>query len=709
MARSFVATDPIDLAISGMSCASCAGRVERALRTVPGVRQAVVNLATEQARITGGDQTALIAAVAQAGYTAHPAGPASAETAAPETPRSGFTGAAGAGLLAAPLLAGMVDHRLMLPPLWQCALASVVLFGFGARFFRSAWHGLRSGSGNMDLLVSLGAGAAWALSTYLWWRAPAAAMGHLYYESAALIVAFVRLGKALELRARRSSAAALHGLLKLRPDTIRLLRDGSEAVVPLAQAQVGDHAVFRPGERIALDGAVIAGESMVDDALLTGESLPVAKTLGDRVAGGTMNIDGTLTIRITATGDETMLARIVRLVETAQADKPQIQRLVDRVSGVFVPVVLVIAAATIGLWWSLGAGPERALLNAVAVLVIACPCALGLATPMAIMVGLGAAARAGILIRDPNVLQHAHAVRTVVFDKTGTLTLGKPDLAQVTPLADANDAELRRLAGSVLANSEHPLAAAVRVASPLPAAGFQAHPGAGASATVAGRALVFGNRALLAQYHLTAPAGDAGTVSWLAETGPEPRLLGAFRFSDRVRPEAAAAIARLQQAGFKVAMLSGDSQAETTTVATALGITEARGALLPEQKAAAIAAMRRHAPVAMVGDGLNDAPALAAADLSIAMGSGTDVAIQASSITLMRNDPRLVADAIDIARRTRVVIWQGLFWAFAYNTVALPLAAAGKLTPVIAAGAMAASSLCVVFNALRLRGWKPRI
>jgi Cu+-exporting ATPase len=701
MTLPFVAKAPIDLAIQGMSCAACAGRVERALRAVPGVRHAAVNLATERARVTGGDTHALIDAVGRAGYAAHPAGQ-------PGLPSSsGFMGAAGAGLLAAPLLVGMLDDRLMLPAVWQCALTSAVLFGFGATFFRGAWRGLRSGSLSMDVLVSLGASAAWALSTYIWWRAPAGVMHHSYYESAAVIVALVRLGKALELRARRSSAAALHSLLKLRPDTIRLLRGGIEVVAPLAQARVGDRAVFRPGERIGLDGRVVAGAGMVDEALLTGESLPVTKTVGENVAAGTMNIDGALTVQVTAIGDETMLARIVRLVETAQADKPHIQQLVDRVSSVFVPMVLVVSVLTFALWWALAGHPEHALLNAVSVLVIACPCALGLATPMAIMIGLGAAARGGILIRDPDVLESAHKLHTVVFDKTGTLTLGKVALAEVTALADIAPAELRLLAGSVLANSEHPLAEAVRVAKPLPAEAFHAYPGAGAGATVSGKTLVFGNRALLAQFHFVPPPGDAGTVSWLAQPGA-PGLLGAFRFSDRIRPESALAVTRLLRAGFSLAVLSGDSVAATRAVGAEVGIADARGGLLPSDKAAAIVAMRAQGPVAMVGDGLNDAPALAAADIGIAMGSGTDVAIETAGITLMRSDPRLVADAIDIARRTRRVIWEGLFWAFAYNAIALPLAAAGELTPTIAAAAMAASSLCVVFNALRLRAWKPR-
>jgi Cu+-exporting ATPase len=690
-----------DYAIGGMNCAACVRRVERALTSVTGVQSAQVNLATERARVIGGDPQALRAAVAAAGYEARPV----TQATAPENGRAELIAVAAAALLTLPLVPGMFDARLMLRPIAQCLLASIVLFVFGARFFRGAWHSLLSLTGSMDLLVALGTTAAWGLSSVLWARAPAGHPPMLYYDSAAVIVTFVRLGKALERRARRRSADALRALMQLRPDSIRLLRDGVETEVALTQAVVGDHAVIHPGERIPLDGAVVSGASSVDESMLTGESLPVAKATGDKVAGGTVSLDGRLEILITAVGEETVLARIVRLVEDAQADKPAIQHLVDQVSAVFVPVVIAAAVLTFLLWWAFAGHPAHAVLIAVSVLVIACPCALGLATPMAIMIGFGAAARAGILIRDADALERAHAIRTVAFDKTGTLSLGHPTLEAITQLADLPEADLRRLAAGLQSASEHSLARAVRMANPPPVQDFRAYPGRGVSGTVESRQLVFGNRALMADYGL-APAPADGTISWLAALNSGPLLLGAFAFTDPPRPESADAILRLRRMGLAVAMLSGDSASAAGAMAATLGITDVRAALLPEGKATALAELRANGPVAMVGDGINDAPALAAADLGIAMGGGTDVAMQAAGMTLMRDDPRLVAAAIDISRRTRATVRQGLFWAFIYNAVGLPLAAAGLLSPGFAGAAMAASSVCVVANAARLRRWR---
>jgi Cu+-exporting ATPase len=757
-----VPVDDVRLQIDGMTCASCVGRVEHALQRVPGVQQAQVNLATEVAtlrRVRGSAALPeLLAAVQAAGYRAHDlAEPASAAAAPSHWPALGSDGArvVWAALLSAPLalpmLAGLWGVHWM-PDAWlQLLLATPVQFWLGARFYRAGWKALRAGTGNMDLLVALGTSAAFGLSLVLLLHAPDAmsqAMPHLYFESSAVVITLVLLGKWLEARAKRQTTDAIRALNALRPATARVRRNGADVDVPLAEVGVGDSVVVRPGERIAVDGVVLEGASHADESLLTGESLPVAKQVGDRVTGGAINADGVLLVRATAVGAESVLARIVRLVESAQAKKAPIQRLVDRVSAVFVPVVVALALLTL-LGWGLAGGDWPAgVLNAVAVLVIACPCALGLATPAAIMVGTGAAARHGILIKDAEALETAHAVRTVAFDKTGTLTVGRPTLVAAEPAPGAMltapggpstpdmlalptllaTPELLALAAALQAGSEHPLARAVLAAAAGPvdaAQAVQALPGLGLRGTVRGRDLRLGSQRLMQQIgaaidplqdRATALQAQGRTLSWLAEVRPDGSavLLGLLAFGDTLKPGAARAIAHLHALGVRTLMISGDNAGSARAVADALGITDVRAEVLPGDKAAVITQLKAHGKVAMVGDGINDAPALAAADVGMAMAGsdsaqmgGTDVAMQAAGITLLRGDLALVAQALDISRRTTAKIRQNLFWALAYNVVGIPLAAFGFLSPVVAGAAMALSSVSVVSNALLLRRWAP--
>ena len=720
----------VELAIEGMTCASCVGRVERALNKVPGVRAASVNLASERAHVEllgTVDLADLMAAVDKAGYQARPV-ESEQPGADPQVARLARERwwLAAAMLLSVPLVLPMVGEwfgqHWMLPAWVQFLLATPVQFLIGARFYVSAYKAVRARSGNMDLLVALGTSAGYGLSLYLWYAAAPGQMPHLYFEASAVVITLILLGKYLESRAKRQTAAAIRALEALRPERATRVRDGVEEDVAIAELRLGDEVLVRPGERFPVDGEVLAGQSHADEALITGESLPVLKDVGDPVTGGAINGEGVLRVKTTALGGETVLARIIRLVEDAQAAKAPIQKLVDKVSNVFVPVVIGIALVTLVGWLIAGAGWEQALINAVAVLVIACPCALGLATPTAIMAGTGVAAKHGILIKDAEALEVAHAVTAVAFDKTGTLTSGQPRITHLAAVGD--ETEALALAGALQRGSEHPLARAVldacaeRRLDPAAAEATQALTGRGIQGRVKDRLLALGNRRMLDEAQL--PPGALGasatqweaegrTLSWLIEREPQARVIALFAFGDSLKAGAKPAIDALRQRGIASHLITGDNRGSAKVVADALGLDDVHAEVLPGDKAAVVGALRQQGQVvAMVGDGINDAPALAAADVGIAMGGGTDVAMHAAGITLMRGDPRLVPAALDISRRTYAKIRQNLFWAFIYNLVGIPLAAFGLLNPMVAGAAMAASSVSVVSNALLLKRWKPQ-
>jgi Cu+-exporting ATPase len=722
----------LTFAVTGMTCASCVARVEKALAGAPGVVDARVNLASETATVTGlGDGLAAvaIAAIETAGYDATLARDDNAhdrdDAIAATDRRDKFHVIAGA-VLTLPLvlqMAGMLfGQHWMIPGLLQAALATPVQFWLGARFYRAGWKALRAGTGNMDLLVALGTTAGYGLSVYEMIAAPAQGREpHLYFEASAVVITLVLLGKWLESRAKRRTADAVRALMDLRPETARVRRGGEVVELAIEEVRRGDLVVVRPGERVPVDGAILEGASEIDESMVTGESMPVRRDPGDPVLGGSVNGSGLLLVEATAVGADSTLSRIARMVEGAQSSKAPIQKLVDRVAAVFVPVVVMIAVATFAVWIAMGVGFDRALINAVAVLVIACPCALGLATPTAIMAGTGAAARAGVLIKDAESLERATKVAVVAFDKTGTLTLGKPSLAQLASLDGSSRADLLALAAGLQAGSEHPLARAVSAAATAdgltipPARDVRAVPGRGVEGEVAGRRLALGSMRHMRELGLVPPddlvAGEeaAGrSVSALADIGAAPRLLALLAFADLPRDSAAGAIERLRAQNIRTIMLTGDNAGAAQAIARVVGVDEVIADVLPEDKARIVGELRgRYGQVAMVGDGINDAPALAAADLGLAMGAGTDVAMEAAGVTLMRDDPAAVADAIDIARRTQAKIRQNLFWAFIYNVAGIPLAASGLLDPVFAGAAMAFSSVSVVSNALLLRRWKP--
>ena len=759
------ALQPTELAIGGMTCASCASRVEKALAKLPGVTGASVNLATETATVTVSDATSdpatLIAAVKKAGYEAtliappdaKPAVDTADKTASTTSPadrkrneaRRDLAAVLVCAILTLPLVAPMVGEWLgihaMLPPWLQFALASIVQFVFGARFYRAAYRAVRAGAGNMDLLVALGTSAAYGISVYELLSHPGDMM-HLYFEASAVVITLVRFGKWLEARAKRQTTDAIRALNALRPERARIRFDAEEREVPLAQVRVGTVVIVRPGERVPVDGAVLEGRTHIDESLITGESLPVPKQPADPVTAGSINGEGAIAVTTTAIGAETTLARIIRLVESAQAEKAPIQRLVDRVSEIFVPAILAIAALTLIGWLIVGAGGETAILNAVAVLVIACPCALGLATPAAIMAGTGVAARHGVLIKDAEALETAHRVNIVAFDKTGTLTLGQPSVTAFEPIGGMGRDEALALAAAVQRHSDHPLAravvkayeaatanasattertgAATTHAAPAPdSSEARAVAGRGVEADVNGRTLALGSTRwlnelgielrpeLIARARELEAAGN--TVSWLMQRAPQaPVALALIAFGDTVKPTAREAVERLARMGVKSVLITGDNHGSAASVANALGIDEFHAEVLPDDKARVIRDLKIRCAgiVAMAGDGINDAPALAAADIGIAMATGTDVAMHAAGITLMRGDPALVADAIDISRKTWRKIRQNLFWAFVYNLIGIPLAAFGLLNPMLAGAAMAFSSVSVVTNALLLRTWR---
>ncbi|WP_341317199.1 heavy metal translocating P-type ATPase [Paraburkholderia sp. IMGN_8] len=773
-----------ELAIGGMTCASCAMRVEKALAKVPGVAGVSVNLATETATVNLVDAAssppdALIEAVKKAGYEATLIAPPDAPPAAGgaaiadskrDKTRREFYAVLASAVLTLPLVLPMVGEwfglHAMLSPWLQLALASIVQFVFGARFYRAAYRAVRAGAGNMDLLVALGTSAAYGISVYQLAGHPGDVM-HLYFEASAVVITLVRFGKWLEARAKRQTTDAIRALNALRPDRARIRIGADEREVPLAQVRVGTVVIVRPGERVPVDGAVLEGRTHIDESLITGESLPVPKQVADPVTAGSINGEGAIAVTTTAIGAETTLARIIRLVESAQAEKAPIQRLVDRVSEIFVPAILAIAALTLVGWLIAGAGGETAILNAVAVLVIACPCALGLATPAAIMAGTGVAARHGVLIKDAEALETAHRVSVVAFDKTGTLTIGQPSMTAFEPIGGIGRDEALALAAAVQRHSDHPLAravvkayeearasdlpaetvveatsandgAAARSNGPLGGSGFaavaaspvsmteaitataaRAVPGRGVEADIQGDTLALGSTRWLNELGIQLPSqlierareleAAGHTVSWLMQRDPQtPAALALIAFGDTVKPTARAAVERLARMDVKSVLVTGDNHGSAASVAKALGIDEFHAEVLPEDKARVIRDLKFRSAgiVAMAGDGINDAPALAAADIGIAMATGTDVAMHAAGITLMRGDPALVADAIDISRKTWRKIQQNLFWAFVYNLIGIPLAAFGLLNPMLAGAAMAFSSVSVVTNALLLRTWR---
>jgi Cu+-exporting ATPase len=722
------------LAIQGMSCASCAGRVEKGLLKIPGVETAEVNLALETAHVRGASSLKaemLVAAVKAAGYQAQII-EADLPQAARQPPQrdmqSGWAVAASV-LLSLPLLISMVADWLgwafYLPGWLQFALAAPVQFWLGWRFYVAGCHALKARSGNMDLLVAIGTSAAFGLSVYLLVITDTHAdMPHLYFETSAIVISLVLLGKWLEAHAKAKTSEAIRALNALRPECAHVMRDGLEVKLAMQAVKLGDVVIVRPGERIPVDGVIQQGNSQVDESLITGENMPVTKSIGDKVTGGALNGEGLLYVATTALGAESVLSRIVRLVESAQAQKAPIQRLVDKVSAVFVPVVIVLACITLFAWGLWNGDWQAAILNAVAVLVIACPCALGLATPTAIMVGTGVAAKHGILIKDAEALELAHAVNIVAFDKTGTLTEGRPKLMALLPAAGEEMDDVLMLAASLQSGSEHPLAKAVLLEAQERGLTLQtvtnlcALGGKGVQGEVNGSLLVLGNRVLMQDLSVdvsifAAQVADfeaaAYSISCLCYVGSKPQLLGVFAFGDTLKSTAKLAVTSLQQQGITTVLISGDNQGSVASIANQLGISKVYAQVLPEDKANIIKRLKQNGSVvAMVGDGINDAPALAEANVGIAMSSGTDVAMHAAAVTLMRSNPALVSDAIAISKRTYAKIRQNLFWAFVYNMVGIPLAALGLLNPVIAGAAMALSSFSVVSNALTLRLWRPR-
>jgi len=714
----------VELELEGMTCAACAARIEKSLNKLEGV-EASVNFASEKARIAVAPGAAsvaeLIAAVNKAGYGAHEVVSASREedkqrrAAAFSRELRRFWIAAA---LTTPLLVQMVAmfgdfHQFMLPNWLQWALATPVQFWAGRRFYVGAWHSLRGGGANMDVLVVLGTTMAYLLSTAVTvFRLDQ----HVYFEASAAVITLVLMGKLLEARAKSKTSAAIEELIKLQPKTAWAERDGQLVEIPVEQLRVGDVFVVRAGESIPVDGEVVEGHSSVDEALLTGESLPVGKEAGAKVFAATHNQQGMLKCRATGVGSHTALAGIIRLVEQAQGSKAPIQRLADTISGIFVPVVVGISSVTFILWWWLGGDFTTALINAVAVLVIACPCALGLATPTAIMVGVGRGATYGILVKNAAALERAGKLQTLIVDKTGTLTEGKPRVTDLVPVAGATAQQLLQLAATLEQGSEHPLAKAVlaRAAqddiTPAPVVRFASSAGKGVSGEVEGQAGYLGSPAYLAEQGIAGMPPDelqrqGKTVIGVAANG---QLLGWLAIADTLRPTSRQAVATLQAMGIEVVMLTGDNPATAAAIAQQAGIARHLAEVLPQDKAAEVEKLKRDGRITgMAGDGINDAPALAAADVGFAVGSGSDVAIEAADITLMRNDLASAAHAVQLSRATLTKIRQNLFFAFIYNVLGIPLAALGMLSPVIAGAAMALSSVSVVSNSLLLRRWKP--
>jgi Cu+-exporting ATPase len=749
-----ISGDSIELAIEGMSCASCVKRVENALAAVPGVRDASVNLATERARVDWQPATprtaeALVAAVAKAGYEAHPIAAGDGETARQAAARNQEAAAlrrrfAVALALALPVflleMGGHVlpalhhglDTLVGTTRLWllQWALTTLVLAGPGRDFFAKGASALVRGAPDMNSLVALGAGSAWLYSVVATFAPDWLPDGsrHVYYEAAAVIVTLILLGRLLEARAKGRTGAAIARLASLQPRQARVLRGEQAVDMPIEAVRRGDVVRIRPGEKVPVDGTVVDGASFVDESMITGEPVPVEKTSGAAVTGGTLNTQGTLTVQVTRTGADTALARIARMVEDAQGAKLPIQALVDRITYRFVPAIMAIAALVFFAWLALAPAPAlpQALVHAVAVLIVACPCAMGLATPMSIMVGTGRAADMGVLFRQGDALQALRDVSTVAFDKTGTLTAGKPAMTDIALAPGFRREDVLSWAASVQAASEHPIASAIVAAARqarlvlAPVSDFLAIAGSGVRGEVQGHRLLIGSERLMRQHGVDAGRLAEQAADW-ARAGRTPVLVAVdgtaaavIAVEDPIRPTSASAVSALRAAGVRTVMITGDNRHTAQAVARALGIDEVHAEVLPEGKVAAVRALR--GKTAFVGDGINDAPALAAADVGIAIGTGTDVAVDAAAVVLMAGDPAGVPRAISISRATLANIRQNLFWAFVYNVALIPLAAGAldlfhgpSLSPMLAAAAMALSSLFVVGNALRLKSFHPAV
>ncbi|WP_342587229.1 heavy metal translocating P-type ATPase, partial [Hoeflea olei] len=735
--------DHLTFDITGMTCASCSARVEKVLSRQPGVSGARVNLALERADIDGDalDPAALASAISRAGFgavlrrddfAAHREADEAQAAQRRADERQTLVRLIVSAVLTLPIVIGMLPMmtglgEAWISPVWQALLATGVMLVSGSRFWREATGALRGGSANMAVLVSLGTGVAYLWSLWVMlsgWANPhadhAAGMAsHLHFEAAAVVLTLVMLGKYLETRAKSGAAGALRALGRLQPDTAeRKDADGKLHTVPVERLTIGDTILIRPGARIAADGIILAGQSSLDEAMVTGESMPVARGPGDPVITGTTNTDGVLEVEVRALGADTRLARMTRLVEEAQSGQAPVQKLVDRISAVFVPLILAIALATLVGWLLAGADFEAAMVASVAVLVIACPCALGLATPTALVAGTGAAAKAGILIRDIETLERATDIRAIAFDKTGTLTEGTPTVSQLHPAVPGGEAELLGLAAALETASEHPLGRAIvaRAQSDdvpvVPASSIRAVPGRGLEGTVDGATIRIGSERFLIESGIDTGAADAairetaGTLAWVAR---DTTLIGVISLADAIRPQARQALGELTRRGLATIMLTGDNEATARAIAAEAGVTDIRAGLLPGEKLDAIRALASSTGghVAFVGDGLNDAPALAAANLGIAMAGGADAAREAAAITLMRPDLRLVPAALDVAARTRRTIRRNLGWAFVYNLIGIPLAAFGILPPVFAGAAMAFSSVSVVTNSALMARWKP--
>jgi len=736
--------DHVTFDITGMTCASCSARVEKVLSRQPGVAEARVNLALERADIEGAglDPSGLAEAIGRAGFgavlrrddfAAHREADEAQAAMRRADERQTLLRLVVSAVLTLPIVIGMLPMmtglgEAWISPLWQAVLATGVMAVSGSRFWREAAGALRGGSANMAVLVSLGTGVAYGWSLWIMardWGSPHAGHGtdmasHLHFEAAAVVLTLIMLGKYLEARAKSGAAGALRALGRLQPDTAELKgADGSVRTVPVERLAAGDVIIIKPGARVAADGIILAGHSSLDEAMVTGESMPVSRNPGDPVITGTTNTDGLLEVEVRAVGADTRLARMTRLVEEAQTGHAPVQKLVDRISAVFVPLILVIAVLTFAGWMLAGADFEAAMVAAVAVLVIACPCALGLATPTALVAGTGAAAKAGILIRDIETLERATDIRLVAFDKTGTLTMGAPEVAGLHPAEGVEESELLSLAGSVETGSEHPLGRAIlaraeqQAVKISPATGIRAVPGRGLEGMNGELKIRVGSERFLVEAGIdTGPAGavtahdEAGTLAWVAAGD---RLIGVIRLADKIRPHTRQALADLTAGGLTSVMLTGDNQATALAMAAEAGVSDVRAGLLPGEKLDAIRELAKSTGghVAFVGDGLNDAPALAAANLGIAMAGGADAAREAAAITLMRPDLRLVPAALDVAAKTRRTIRQNLGWAFIYNLIGIPLAAFGILPPVFAGAAMAFSSVSVVTNSALMARWKP--